>query len=125
MRGLLTLVAALLALSWMPLRAAAGSLSGTVSNPAGAALPGATVLLQNLATKEILTAVTNGNGFYAFSALPDGAYELRIEQRNFRPYAKDGVLLAPGAALKMDIRLEPESNPPRDRRPLGRSPAHC
>jgi porin len=109
MRGLLTLVAALLALSWMPLRAAAGSLSGTVSNPAGAALPGATVLLQNLATKEILTAVTNGNGFYAFSALPDGAYELRIEQRNFRPYAKDGVLLAPGAALKMDIRLEPES----------------
>ena len=89
-------------------------------------MPGATVLVQNLATKEILTAVTNGNGFYTFSALPDGAYELRIEQRNFRPYAKDGVLAGAGRRVENGYPIGVRNrNPPRDRRPLGRSPARC
>ena len=105
MRGGTAILAVLLAASWLPLRAAAtGSLSGTVSNPAGAAAPGVTVLVQNEATKEILSAKTKADGVYAFSVLPEGSYELRIEQRIFG-LVTGRRLADAGRRPKMDIRL--------------------
>jgi porin len=109
------LLAALAALSWTPLYGGAtGSLSGTVSNPAGAVVPGVKVLLLNTATKDLVTAVTNERGAYSFPELSAGSYQLRIEQRSFHSYAQDSVSLAPGASLKIDIRLSPDAEPESD-----------
>src|SRR5258707_8906565 len=73
--------AALLILSSMTTAhgAAGDSLFGTVSNTAGAVMPGVKVLVQNTATKDVQSAVTNSEGVYSFPALSGGAYQLRVE----------------------------------------------
>src|SRR5690348_8360171 len=49
-----------------------GSVVGSVSDPTGAALPGATVTLTNLATNDKRTVQSEGNGSYSFPNLAPG-----------------------------------------------------
>src|SRR3990170_5473338 len=53
-----------------------GSITGTVSDPQGAAIPGATVTATNTGTGLQLTAVTDRDGNYTFRNLPPGIYDL-------------------------------------------------
>ena len=46
-----------------------GSVSGTVADPSGAVVPGATVTLTNTALGTTFTAVTDGKGLYAFPSV--------------------------------------------------------
>ncbi len=87
--------------------AAASSLAGTVADGAGHAVPGATVRVQDAAAKETHEAVTNSDGIYVFPTLAEGTYELRIEHKGFQPYVRPGVVIAPSAALTVDVRLAP------------------
>ena len=50
-----------------------GSLSGRVSDPSGAVVPGASVLLRSLATGVEQSATTNHAGVYQFAAVMPGA----------------------------------------------------
>ncbi len=104
------LFAALLILSSMTTArgAAAGSLYGTVTNTAGAAVAGVKVLVQNTATREVHSAVTNHDGVYSFPELSGGAYQMRVEHREFRPYVQAGLTITPGAPLEADIRMIPD-----------------
>ena len=52
--------------------AANGSVSGTVRDPSAAVIAGAKVTLSNTALRAEYTALTNGQGFYSFPALPVG-----------------------------------------------------
>src|SRR5437868_9044154 len=81
------LLAALLALcaaSLMYGQSAAGGVNGTVSDPARAAVPGATVTLRNVATNIETTAMTNGNGFFTFVNVQPGQYNLTVKTAGFR-----------------------------------------
>jgi hypothetical protein len=57
----------------------------TVVDPVGAVIPGATVELHNIATRNKRTARTNGAGQVSFSGLPAGKYEVRISSQGFKP----------------------------------------
>jgi Carboxypeptidase regulatory-like domain len=54
--------------------AATGRLSGTIEDQSGAVLPGATIILVNTAVGSEFKAVSDGQGFYSFPALPVGRY---------------------------------------------------
>ena len=71
------LVALAMALVAMPAVAQqTGSISGTVSSPDGAALPGVTVTAVGDVLPQARTSMTNSNGDYSLSLLPPGNYEL-------------------------------------------------
>jgi hypothetical protein len=60
-----------------------GSISGTVTDPAGAVIPGATVTLTNAGTGEGKTASTDSSGFYQFVSLAPGSYALKTAAKGF------------------------------------------
>jgi Carboxypeptidase regulatory-like domain len=80
------------------LRAQVGSaaLSGVVQDATGAVVPGATATLTNQVTGAQRIATTNGDGIFAFSAIPSGDYNLNVTANNFKGYAQTGIHLDPG-----------------------------
>src|SRR6266700_2801786 len=59
------------------------SIIGTVTDPRGAALPGATVTATSQERGETFTALTNDSGLYRISQLPVGAYAMKVEKSGF------------------------------------------
>ena len=82
------------------------SLSGTVSDPTGAVIPGATVVLLNSDTGTSSQTLTGGDGAYSFSALPAGHYRLEVTSPGFKPDQDGAIELNAGAALKFDATLK-------------------
>ena len=64
--------------------AVGGSISGTVADPSGAVIPGATLRLVNTAQQTIYQAVSDRQGFYSFPNLPVGHYDLTISAPDSR-----------------------------------------
>jgi hypothetical protein len=69
------------------------TLSGSVLDPSGAAIPGATVVLTNEATKVENTATSNSAGFFAFTALMPGSYTLTVSATGMATYKETGIAL--------------------------------
>ena len=65
-------------------QSATGTISGTVVDGTGAALPGATVNVTEAATASVRTVVTDGAGLFRFAALNPGRYSLAVELTGFR-----------------------------------------
>jgi len=61
-----------------------GSISVSVTDPTGAVLSAASVVLQDLATNETRTATTGSAGSYTFADLPTGNYRLTITKSGFQ-----------------------------------------
>jgi len=87
-----------------------GSIAGTVADSSGGVMPGVAVVARNTETGVPQKTVTNAEGFYAFPTLPEGRYELRVEQPGFQPFSKDGVVMTSTAALRVDIQLALEAH---------------
>jgi hypothetical protein len=88
------------------------ALSGLVQDPTGAAIPGATVTLQNTQNSQERTVRSNGAGSFTFSSLPNGDYKLTVNHSGFQSYTRTGVHLDPGDDKSLtDIQLSvgPES----------------
>ncbi len=86
-----------------------GSISGVVKDQQGGVVPGATVTATSLQTQQARTTVTDGSGYYTFSNLQPGRYDVAAELEGFKKAARSGVQLDAGAAIKTDLTLEPGS----------------
>ncbi|MCU1262560.1 MAG: hypothetical protein JWO80_5445 [Bryobacterales bacterium] len=82
------------------------SLNGTVIDPSGAVVSGATVKLTNDQTGFTRGSTTNGSGLYSFPGVPVGTYVLSMEHPGFRGVKREGIRLDVGANVTLDIRLE-------------------
>lgn len=60
------------------------SITGTVTDSSGSAIPNAKVVVLSLATTSSRTVVTNGSGFYSVSALPIGQYQVSVSAHGFK-----------------------------------------
>jgi hypothetical protein len=88
------------------------SLSGTVTDPSGAVIPGAKVTVTNLANQAQKSAVTGAEGFYSIGELAPGTYSVTVTANGFKQesYASVSVTgevpgglnatLTPGAATE-------------------------
>lgn len=83
-RILVLAVCILLAPGVVYAQTASGQVTGTVTDPANAAVPGAAVTLHNLATNIDARATTNTSGLFAFIGVQPGRYTLRIESTGFK-----------------------------------------
>ncbi|NWG14689.1 MAG: carboxypeptidase regulatory-like domain-containing protein, partial [Acidobacteria bacterium] len=68
-------------------------LSGTVRDPSGAAVPGATVKAIDTRTNLAVETITTVEGTFAFPSLQPGNYTLEIEMTGFKKLVKTGVVL--------------------------------
>jgi hypothetical protein len=67
----------------------AGSVSGTVADATGAAIPRASVTVTSLATNASTTRTTSGDGSYSMQSLEPGQYKLTIRARGFQTYVEN------------------------------------
>ncbi|HEV3481703.1 MAG TPA: TonB-dependent receptor [Candidatus Acidoferrales bacterium] len=85
---------------------ATAQLSGTVTDPSGGAISGATVDVRNVATNTTSTATTNTSGFYAFASLAPGTYELKTSFSGFSNYTQTGIVLTVGGTASVNVALQ-------------------
>src|SRR3954464_1759302 len=79
---------------------------GTVQDPTGGVLPGATVTTTNTGTKAVQTTVSDDRGQYLFGGLFPGTYDLRVELSGFKTYEQKGISLSPNDTRGIDVRLD-------------------
>ncbi|MFZ0299610.1 MAG: carboxypeptidase-like regulatory domain-containing protein [Candidatus Sulfotelmatobacter sp.] len=100
--GVLFLCAASLALA----QAGRGSVSGLVTDPAGAVVAGAKVVLLNQATGVSQHTVTSSAGLYTFISLNPGVYQVTASQKGFKNVAQDKVTVTVDQVTQVNITLQ-------------------
>ncbi len=86
--------------------ATTGSISGTVKDPSGAVIPGATVTATDTATNVQSKTVSDDKGFYAFPSLPVGRYNVKVAEEGFGTQARNNLQVDANGALVVDLTLE-------------------
>jgi hypothetical protein len=81
------------------------SLSGTVTDPSGASVSGATVIVNNIDTGTVRTSMTDSTGQYLLPALPIGHYEVKVQKGGFTDEIRTGVNLVVGQDARVDLAL--------------------
>lgn len=82
------------------------TLRGSVRDPQGAVVPGATVTLINEATKDERKASTSDSGIYVFSAVNPGRYTIKVEGSGFKITEQTRVVISPGDTRGLDLTME-------------------
>jgi len=83
-----------------------GSLSGTVTDPAGAVVPGASVTIKNNATSAVRTATTGDNGVFQLSDVDPGTYTVMVENAGFKRAVANNVVVNTTLPTQINIALE-------------------
>jgi len=80
-------------------------LTGTVTDPSGAAVPNAKVTIINEATNLSVTTTTSQTGFYTVKELPVGTYKITVEASGFKTFTDAGVSLEAGTIAHVDAKM--------------------
>ncbi|MGH9842783.1 MAG: carboxypeptidase regulatory-like domain-containing protein, partial [Blastocatellia bacterium] len=83
-----------------------GTISGTVADQTGAAVPGAAVTIINTGTNATFTATTNQEGFYIAPGLAVGSYRVVVERQGFRQAVLSQITLQVDQKAQVDVTLE-------------------
>jgi hypothetical protein len=84
----------------------ASTIRGTITDPSGAAVSGASITLTNLETNQSRTQTTNSSGSYAFELVPPGEYRVQIEAKGFRKKVVNSVQALVGSPTEVSQALE-------------------
>ena len=104
------LVAILAIVTIMPFTAkaqigATATIQGTVSDPTGAVIPGATVTVTNVGTNQKFVQKTTAAGFYSIAALPIGRYTLAVTARGFKKLFHKNITLNGMQVLGLNLKM--------------------
>jgi len=83
-----------------------GSINGTVTDPAGAVVPKASIVAVETAKGSRFTAVTDNNGEYRLTGLPPDTYDVTARIAGFQTEIQKGVNLTVGAVVVVDFPLK-------------------
>jgi hypothetical protein len=89
--------------------AGSATIQGTVTDPAGAVVPSATVLIHNTATNTDRAVETNEAGIYAGPFLQPGPYELTVSKTGFVRLVRKDLTVQVGQILTVDIQMQIQS----------------
>ena len=82
-----------------------GSLSGTITDQAGAVVPNATVTLTNVATGATRITTTNAEGFYKAPVLEVGVFKITVEATGFKKVTANEVQVEAAVPRTVDVQL--------------------
>ncbi len=103
--GLWILAVALFMSSAFAQNSGAGTITGTLTDPAGSVVPGAAVAVRNANTGATVSLVSNGAGIYVAPFLPPGMYEITASKAGFGKIARTNLTLQVGQTMTIDIAL--------------------
>ncbi|MCB1020367.1 MAG: TonB-dependent receptor [Acidobacteria bacterium] len=108
--SLALLVAVLLTGAFAPQSAMAqvlyGSLTGVVSDPSGASIPGAELEATQTLTGRVLKGTSDAEGRYSFVNAPAGPYDVKVTADGFRSLSQQGVTVSVNSVTRLDVTLE-------------------
>src|SRR5215467_9727539 len=102
---LILTVVMLLAAEQVHAQGATATISGTVLDPTGAAIPGASITVKNLGTAFTQTVVSDDQGRYLAPELPIGEYEVQGSLMGFQTVVRSGIQLTVGSRPVVDLKL--------------------
>src|SRR5215467_9905820 len=82
------------------------TIRGTVTDPSGRVVPGATVTLSNVATNAVRTTKSTDAGTYVFDLITPGVYTVQVELRGFRRKVFENVEALIGKPTEANVTLE-------------------
>jgi hypothetical protein len=83
-----------------------GTVTGSVTDPNGAAVPGSVVSLKNTATNVTRTATTSDEGNYTFQLIEPGTYNFSVTTSGFKTATRENVQVRVDDKLSIDFKLE-------------------
>ncbi|MFZ0292006.1 MAG: carboxypeptidase-like regulatory domain-containing protein [Candidatus Sulfotelmatobacter sp.] len=106
----LCVAVAVLAFTFIALRVASasitGSISGVVTDSTGAVISGASVAAVDTQTGVRTTVTTEAKGFYSLPTLAIGTYALEIRHIGFKTFQKNGLIIDANSTLRADAILD-------------------
>jgi hypothetical protein len=102
----LMLVAVLLAATGLVAQTFRGTILGTVTDPSGAVVAGATVKVKNVNTGQERTTQTTADGSYALTELPSGSYTVTVSQSGFQTSVTNDVPVDVAVERRVDVSLK-------------------
>ena len=105
--GLVLAVALAAMFGGAPLQAqiVGGTISGTVEDVTGAALPGATVTVRNVETGAVRLATSGADGRFSAPSVPVGQYAIAVSHDGFETQKRDGIALSIAQSLDLMFQL--------------------
>jgi len=82
-----------------------GNLRGSITDPSGATVAGASITLTDESTQQVRSTTSNTTGTYAFNALRPSAYTLHVTAQNFSAADRTHIALATQDFLTLDVQL--------------------
>jgi hypothetical protein len=98
------IVLQLVAVGISPAQVSTGQITGTVTDPSGAVIPDATVVIKNVGTNATRTEKTSSNGTYTVTGLEPATYSVTVTTSSFTPYAAK-VEVTVGGHVTLDAKL--------------------
>src|SRR5215471_526330 len=84
----------------------ASTIRGTVTDPSGAVVSGATVTITNLQTNQSRSQATKGAGTYSFDLIPPGDYKVEIEGKGFQKSVVPRIKAEVGSVAEVSATLQ-------------------
>ncbi len=82
------------------------SITGSVTDPTGAAVQAAKVQLKTVSTNDVHDEVTHGDGSYQFNNLLPGTYQISVTAPGFQTYVRDNLVLQAQIAASVNVALQ-------------------
>src|SRR3989449_65677 len=83
-----------------------GNIVGSVSDPSGANVEGAKVVIRNLATDQSVEVTTDSSGAYAANLLRIGTYSVTVERQGFKKAVEPSVEVGVNQVVRVNLRLQ-------------------
>ena len=83
-----------------------GTITGTISDPAGAVVASAAVEARNTETGAVYPVAASDTGNYTIVQLPAGSYELTVTVPGFKKYVRSGLVVQAAQTIRVDATLE-------------------
>src|SRR5262249_4963498 len=83
-----------------------GTVSGLVTDPQNAVIPGAEIELTNLDTNVVRETKTNEAGLYRFDAVDPGQYKTAVKHTGFKTFTTSGFEVSAAQQVRLDLPIE-------------------
>jgi hypothetical protein len=101
----IAMISVVLSTATMAAQTGQGSINGRVTDPQGAHVAGAQVVVTNTSTQIQNTTKTDHDGSYNVTSLDPGTYSIAVNQTGFKRAVVDNVIVSAGAAVETDVPL--------------------
>ena len=87
-----------------------GTITGTISDPAGAVIASAAIEARNVSTGATYQTVSSGTVNYTIPQLPAGNYDVTVIVPGFKKYVRQGLQVEVAGTARIDVGLEVGAN---------------